>query len=311
MLVKRKTPKLFEYIIDKDILYYQFKTKIQSYSCLKLDERIKFPDILYKLKKSNQRVDFQILFHVNFHRNITFSFHVNPKLPKSHEIRSTIIDQIKSQTTNNVEILETNELEKQFLFFLKNSQEHAYKLQLYPLILFPYDKSYTLHFYRLKIKFSKITEDSMEQLFRFLQSSKLQVYFSFRSLNQKYLYLSCNSISDSHDTNQKLADFMKAIKIDLYIRSKPLYISDFIKLFQKKLLSPIQFLKYEEILRFFPFKHELPQGMSKDSKSSVILHIQDLGFFEMDSDIYASNGSHCKLLIFLKLDLQKLQEFLD
>ena len=31
----------------------------------------------------------------------------------------------------------------------------------------------------------------------------------------------------------------------------------------------------------------------------------------MDSDIYASNGSHCKLLIFLKLDLQKLQEFLD
>ena len=151
----------------------------------------------------------------------------------------------------------------------------------------------------------------MEQLFRFLQSSKLQVYFSFRSLNQKYLYLSCNSISDSHDTNQKLADFMKAIKIDLYIRSKPLYISDFIKLFQKKLLSPIQFLKYEEILRFFPFKHELPQGMSKDSKSSVILHIQDLGFFEMDSDIYASNGSHCKLLIFLKLDLQKLQEFLD
>ena len=98
MLVKRKTPKLFEYIIDKDILYYQFKTKIQSYSCLKLDERIKFPDILYKLKKSNQRVDFQILFHVNSSKYYLF-FSCKSETPeKAHEIRSTII--LSNQKSN-------------------------------------------------------------------------------------------------------------------------------------------------------------------------------------------------------------------
>jgi hypothetical protein len=322
VFIHSKSVNIFDYQIDQNFLIYKIKSKLHCFACIKYMYSLGNGLKLKNMSIIGKKVQIFNVFHINSLTDYSFISFFSQTPQIAQDFISNFISNLNTTVNVNFEILKGSELERSFFVFLETNKNQEYEVKLQPFSIWQKDNSRLFYLYNFIIEYSKIKQDNIEDLSRYLQTSNVHLYFLISKKIHDIFSINCLGIFESKDKIENLTDFLKAIKIDQFFRFKSLTLSDFKAVIRKKPISNIRFASGQFIDHIIHFttetkkednpKTDLIKNPSKnDPINAIEAVINKWKFKQIESDLYFLEDLKCTILIMQNLQTEKLQKLLE